>query len=57
MHVGTRPQDSQRDTLAILQQVALGARPAPVRRIEADDRVPFFAGTDALSIQARSQSS
>ena len=57
MHVGTRQQDGQGNALAIRQQVALGARSAPVRRVGADGRALFFAGTDALSIQARSQSS
>lgn len=57
MYVGSRQQDGQRDTLAIRQQVAFGARPAPVCQVGADGRALLFTGMDALSIQARSQSS
>lgn len=42
--------------MAVRQDVALGSRLAPIRRVWACGLAPFFAAMDALSMQARLQS-
>jgi hypothetical protein len=46
----------ERDTVGIGDHVALGPRPAAIGRIRAGLLTPLFAGTKALSTQARLQS-
>lgn len=54
--VGTRQDEAERRATGVGDEVALGARLAPIRRVRAGGRPPFFAGTLALSTLARLQS-
>jgi hypothetical protein len=54
--VGRGQQDGERDAAPVGDEVALGARLAAVRGVRPDRTAPLFAGTDALSTQARLQS-
>lgn len=56
MPVGTRDPVDERDAVSIRNNVALRPRFAAVRRVRTGRGAPFFAGTLALSRQARSQS-
>lgn len=55
MAVGGAQGDAERRALGIGDDMALGARPAAIRRVWAGLLAPLFAGTDALSSAARSQ--
>jgi hypothetical protein len=61
MPIGAAQLEAERRALAIRDEVALGARATTVRGVRADlgrrRRAPPFAGNDALSIEARFQSS
>ena len=54
--VGPAQAEAERRAARVGDEVALCARLAPVRRVRAGGRLPFLAGTDALSRQARFQS-
>ncbi len=56
MAVGTGQNEAERRATRVGDKVALGLRLAPVRRVRAGGRPPFFAGTLALSTLARLQS-
>ena len=55
--VGAAQRDAERRAAGIGDDVALGARPAAIRRVRANLRTPFFAARLALSSAARLQSS
>jgi hypothetical protein len=54
--IGPGQDKGEWNTSAVSDQVALGARPASIRRVRACRRTPFFAAMDELSMQARLQS-
>lgn len=54
--IGARQEEAERRAAGICDEVALRARLAPVRRVRASGRAPFFAGKEALSRLARLQS-
>ena len=53
--VGRRDPQGEGDAVGIVEDVALGARLAAIRRVRAGLLAPLFAGTLALSTAARSQ--
>jgi len=55
--IGTGQQNSQRNTLPISDDVSLRARSPAIRGVWASRFTPLFAAMDALSMQARLQSS
>ena len=56
VRVGPGQREGKRDAAPVGGEVALGSCLAAIRRVRARGRPPLFAGTDALSMQARFQS-
>ena len=56
VEVGGREADGERDAMSVRDDVALRSRPAAIRRVRAGLVAPLFAGTEALSRQARLKS-
>jgi len=49
--VGTAQRQAQRRAVGVCDEVALGARPAAIRRVRPDLRVPLLAATLVLRVQ------